>query len=187
MLNAIDEIAELYERRGQELYADEALTHLEHALQCARLAEQAQSPAELVVACLLHDVGELLNGRHGRFPSVADAAHPFIAACALSELFPASVLNPIRLHGEARRYLCRTEEGYERSLPRAMRAALEREGGAFTEAGAQVFLRERYAEEAILLARFDDAARVPLARTPRLSHYLPLLHACAVQDLARAE
>ena len=44
------------ERRGQSFY-DEAVTQLEHALQCAHQARQAGADSVQVAAALLHDLG----------------------------------------------------------------------------------------------------------------------------------
>ena len=185
MVTAIEQIAGLFERRGPLLYPGEPVTQLEHALQCARLAEEADSPPELIVACLLHDLGHLLAASRMGLPFArAEEAHAFVAACALSDLFPAAVVNPIRLHGEAKRYLSRADPDYEATLSPGGRAALAREGGALSEAGAQSFLRERYSEDAVLLARFDDAARAPQAHTRRFEHYIPLMRACALKEPA---
>ena len=41
-------------------YGLEAINQLEHALQCANLAELAGETSETIVACLLHDLGHLL-------------------------------------------------------------------------------------------------------------------------------
>ena len=60
MLSLAD-IADLFARRGHEQYAGEPVTQLEHALQTAHLAQQAGADDELVTACLLHDLGHLLQ------------------------------------------------------------------------------------------------------------------------------
>ena len=44
-------------RSGARQYGGEAVSELEHALQCAELAEAAGADQELVLAALLHDVG----------------------------------------------------------------------------------------------------------------------------------
>src|SRR5262245_57467702 len=47
-------------RGGQDAYFGEAVTQVEHALQCGHLARQARANEELVAAALLHDIGHLL-------------------------------------------------------------------------------------------------------------------------------
>src|SRR5580704_10014543 len=58
----IHEIAELFARRGREMYAGEPVTQTEHALQAAFQAEQSGADPALITAALLHDVGHLLHG-----------------------------------------------------------------------------------------------------------------------------
>ena len=53
----VDEIVGLFGVRGASTYGGEAVSQLDHALQCAQLAEESGSTLELVAACLLHDLG----------------------------------------------------------------------------------------------------------------------------------
>jgi phosphonate degradation associated HDIG domain protein len=176
----IEDILYLYKTRGTDLYGAEQVTQLEHALQCARLAEEADCPRELVIACMLHDIGHLLSRRAGAGPE-GDDGHEYLAIAALRELFPAAVLDPVRLHVEAKRYLCYVEAGYRSSLSAASRASLELQGGVFDSDGARRFLLQPHAEDAVLLRRFDDLAKDPWRSAPPLSHYEALLQACALQ------
>ena len=41
-------------------YGNESVTQLEHALQCAELAEKNNFSKEIITAALLHDIGHLL-------------------------------------------------------------------------------------------------------------------------------
>ena len=53
-------IAQLFAQSGQDAYYGEPVTQLEHALQCAHLAEQHGADDETVAAAFLHDIGHLL-------------------------------------------------------------------------------------------------------------------------------
>ena len=175
----IDDILTLYKTRGAAMYGGEQVTQLEHALQCARLAEEADSPRELVVACLLHDIGHLLS-RAG-VAKEADDVHQYIALPFLRELFPDGVLQPIRLHVDAKRYLCYSEPGYRDTLSPASKRSLELQGGVFDAGAARAFLQQPYAEEAVLLRRFDDLAKDPAKAAPPLRRYDEVMRACAMQ------
>jgi len=170
-------ILHLLESRGTAMYGGEAVTQLEHALQCAHLAEQADSPPELLAAALLHDLGHLLAK-----PSTpeTDDVHQYLPLPFLRSVFPAAVLDPIRLHVDAKRYLCYSDEGYWRTLSPASKRSLELQGGIFDADGAQAFLRQPHAEDAVLLRRFDDLAKTHGAATPPLEHYAAILRACAL-------
>ena len=58
---SLTDIELLFARHGANQYSGEPVTQLEHALQTAHLAEQSGADDALVTACLLHDLGHLLN------------------------------------------------------------------------------------------------------------------------------
>lgn len=170
----LSEVVSLLERRGQNQYGMEAINQLEHALQCADLAEKAGETTETVVASLLHDLGHLLAAeREGakEHNTEQDDLHQFMALPFLRGLFTDAVLEPIRLHVDAKRYLCLIEPSYWASLSPASQHSLEQQGGVFTEAQGQVFMLQPFAAEAVRLRRYDDLAKVPAKVVPDLAHY----------------
>lgn len=56
----IDLIEALYDQHGFLAYGEQ-VNQIEHALQCASLAEQSGAGDELIVSALLHDVGHMLH------------------------------------------------------------------------------------------------------------------------------
>eukprot|EP01038_Epipyxis_sp_PR26KG_P002654 gene2654-3761_t len=58
----LEDIAHLLATRGVNQYGREAVSQLEHALQCAQWAEKSGETPATVVAALLHDLGHLLAG-----------------------------------------------------------------------------------------------------------------------------
>jgi phosphonate degradation associated HDIG domain protein len=174
----LQEVHDLLLRRGQKQYGLEAINQLEHALQCANLAEKAGETPETVVACLLHDFGHLLAAeREGavKHNTNQDDLHQFIALPFLRGLFPDAVLEPIRLHVDAKRYLCLIYPAYWGDLSVASKRSLEQQGGIFTDAQAHAFIAQPYAEEAVRLRRYDDLAKVPNKAVPGLENYLERL------------
>jgi len=170
----LQEVHDLLLRRGQNQYGLEAINQLEHALQCANLAEQAGETSETIVACLLHDLGHLLAAeREGtvEHDTTEDDLHQFIALPFLRGLFPDAVLEPIRMHVDAKRYLCLIDPGYWGDLSIASKHSLEQQGGVFDEAQAHRFIAQPYAEEAVRLRRYDDLAKVKGKTVPGLEHY----------------
>lgn len=177
----IADIQHLLTTRGQSQYGREAINQLEHALQCAHLAEQAGETRETIAAALLHDLGHLLAAQregladHGQDK---DDLHQFIALPFLRDLLPAAVLEPIRLHVDAKRYLCTAEPGYLETLSPASVHSLALQGGAYSADEAQAFLSQPFAAEAVRLRRYDDLAKVPQKITPPLAHFMQ--HVAAV-------
>lgn len=171
----IDEITELFQTGGAAQYGGEAVTQLQHALQCAQLAELAGASPELIAAALLHDLGHLLSGQTHELSLRVDDVHQYIAIPFLRGVFPDAVLEPIRLHVDAKRYLCTVDASYWAHLSPASRRTLELQGGPFSAAQAQDFIAQAFATDAVALRRWDDLAKNPAAVAPAWSRYLPLL------------
>ncbi len=172
MPDILDTVMGLLEKAGAERYGMEAVSQLEHALQCAMHAERSGSSPELITASLLHDIGHLVGqGDEGLAEQGVDAVHETIAADWLARHFPAAVTEPVRLHVNAKRYLCRAEPRYWAGLSQASKTSLEVQGGIYSEAEAVAFIARPYAQDAVMLRRWDDAAKTPKLRTPDLAYY----------------
>jgi phosphonate degradation associated HDIG domain protein len=179
----VPEVIALLERRGQNQYGKEAVNQLEHALQCADLATQAGETPETVVASLLHDLGHLLAAERAGRPehnTDQDDLHQYIALPFLRGLFADAVLEPIRLHVDAKRYLCLIEPDYWASLSPASQHSLEQQGGVFSPAQGEAFMAQPFAAEAVRLRRYDDLAKVPAKSVPDLAHYKAQLQQVAL-------
>ncbi|WP_299514408.1 phosphonate degradation HD-domain oxygenase [uncultured Limnohabitans sp.] len=178
----LSEVLDLLEQKGQSQYGMEAVSQLAHALQCAHLAEQAGETPETVVAALLHDLGHLLVSKRAGVQDQStqqDDLHQYIALPFLRGLFPDAVLEPIRLHVDAKRYLCLMEPSYWASLSPASQNSLLKQGGIFSETEAEAFISQPFASESVRLRRYDDLAKDPAKIAPDLSHYKELLQQVA--------
>lgn len=180
MALSVDDIIEWYEERGAALYGSEAVSQLEHALQCAALAMGEDAPSELVCAALLHDLGHLVIDVPHRIERDVDDVHQYLAVPFLRGAFPDAVIEPIRLHVDAKRYLCRAESSYWAGLSPASRHSLDLQGGMFSDIAAERFLAKPFAWDAIRLRRWDDQAKVPGLRTPTIRDLEPALRNAAL-------
>lgn len=175
-LDVVEQIDEIFGRLGAELHESRwpgPVTALQHALQCAQLAEWAQAPDCLVAAALLHDVGHLVGPRE--LISGADDAHELRALGLLGSAFGKDVLEPVRLHVQAKRYLASLDEHYLRRLRPLSLESLSHQGGPMSRNEAQAFEEQPWAGEAVALRRWDDAALEFSKPTPPLRYYLDLL------------
>lgn len=176
MNDAAETIRRLFEKRGSQEYAGEAVSQLAHALQAAQLAEDEGAPPDLVLAALLHDVGHLFDDDPaGLVEAGEDTAHERKGAAWLSAVFGPAVTTPIRLHVAAKRYLCAVKADYEARLSPASRRSLALQGGAMTPEEAKAWIAQPHAEAAVRLRGWDDAAKIPDAQTRPLSHFLRYL------------
>ncbi|MCE9661354.1 MAG: HD domain-containing protein [Burkholderiales bacterium] len=178
----LEDIGLLFARHGNAQYSGEPVTQLEHALQTAYLAEQSDAGDELVTACLLHDLGHLLN-EQGETPTLRgiDDTHQFYALPFLRGLFPDAVLDAIKLHVDAKRYLCRASDGYWAKLSDDSKRSLELQGGVFEPAEAAAFLLQPGARDAVMLRQWDDLAKQADWQTPSLAHFMSRVARCAAR------
>lgn len=188
MALTIESILDLYETRGARHYGSETVSQLEHALQCATLAQEESAPEPLVAAALLHDLGHLVTETPHHVGRDVDDLHQYIAIPFLRGLFSEAVLEPIRLHVDAKRFLCRADRRYLLGLSPASQHSLELQGGPFSVLEAERFIARPYALDAVRLRRWDDRAKTAGARTPSLAEFEPLLRRVsrAVAQKARA-
>jgi phosphonate degradation associated HDIG domain protein len=168
-----ERLERLFADRGAAEYHGEAVTQTEHALQSARLAEQAGATPELIVAALLHDVGHLLHG-HGEDAAAhgLDDRHEELGFRFLAKHFGPAVCEPVRLHVPAKRYLCATDPAYRSSLSPASQTSLKLQGGPMSADEAKAFEANPHFAAACELRRWDDAAKVPGLATPGVTHFL---------------
>ena len=177
---ALGDIEKLFRDHGHIEYSGENVSQLEHALQAAQRAESEGAGDELVTAALLHDLGHLLN-LQGDSPTERgiDDQHQYYAIPFLRPLFPAAVVEAIRLHVDAKRALCAMEPDYHEALSEDSKRSLALQGGVFARAEADAFMAKPFAANAVRVRRWDDAAKVPGLATPPLSHYLAIAARCA--------
>ena len=168
----INEAFALLERKGASQYGEEAVSQLEHALQCATLAEQAGAEPALIVAALFHDIGHLTDPEfEAAMARGEDRWHENLGAAYLETVFGPAVTDPIRMHVPAKRYLCAAESGYFETLSPASVKSLSMQGGPFSSAEAAAFIAQPNAAAAVQVRRWDDMAKNPDAVTPPLDHF----------------
>jgi phosphonate degradation associated HDIG domain protein len=180
MNGIVDRLLGLFTARGNRQYGGERVSQCEHALQCAFLAEQEGVAGTVVVAALLHDIGHMLY-EAGERPALRgiDDRHEELGAEYLLGVFGLAVAEPVRLHVAAKRYLCATDPGYFGCLSAASVHSLELQGGAFNAAEVTAFRSISFAEEAVRIRLWDDAAKSPGRATPPLEHYRATLLAAS--------
>jgi phosphonate degradation associated HDIG domain protein len=179
----LEEIAGLFATKGAAQYGREAVSQLQHALQCAHLAEQAGASDELVTAALLHDLGHLVSTVTESRAEAVDDLHQYMAMPFLRNAFPDAVLAPIGLHVDAKRYLCFADSRYHATLSPASQRSLVLQGGLFTPAEADVFIARPFATDAVALRRWDDLAKDPSANTPDWAHYAAVMGRASVSPI----
>lgn len=171
-------VEDLFARRGQQIYG-EAVTQLEHALQCAHAAERQGASAALITAALLHDVGHMLHADAGQaFAAGVDDRHEVLGGQWLARWFVDEVTKPIALHVAAKRYLVRVDPHYAATLSTVSKHTLALQGGPMSDGEAASFAAARPGPAAVQVRRWDELGKVPGRATPTLRHFLAIASRC---------
>ena len=170
--NIVDYLLDLLEKKGSNMmYEGENVSQLEHALQCAELAEENKLPNPTIAAALLHDIGHLLYDGKDPIHDGKDGYHENSGAEYLSTYYGEEVTRPIKAHVACKRYLSAVEDGYYEILSEASKISLDAQGGPFTKNEADDFIKKPFMTEAVELRRFDDQAKILSKKTPNLEHF----------------
>lgn len=173
-MNIVNEILENF-KTNKELYIGEKVTISEHMIQTAMLAEKDNSSKSLVCACLLHDYGHFIVKDPDLLVSKSlDGKHEDLGYEFLKKYFVSDVIEPIKLHVDAKRYLCRNKSYYEH-LSKASKVSLDLQGGFMTDDEAKKFSLLKYFEEAVKVRKYDDDGKIPDIKMKKIDDYQELI------------
>ncbi|HEV3188180.1 MAG TPA: HD domain-containing protein [Acidimicrobiales bacterium] len=179
--DSVERLFELYESKGAEPYG-EALTQVEHALQCAALATAERASDPMILAALFHDVGHLVvdvQNSEGFILDEDDDDHEAVGAQVLSPLFGPAVARPVSLHVTAKRWRCTREPTYIDQLSGASRATLTAQGGLLSDGECLRFEEHPGFVDALALRTWDDEAKVLGKKAGSLGDYEALANSLA--------
>jgi len=172
MTYAYQTLVELFEGEGGKDYLGEQVSIATHMLQTGRAARESGASAELVVAAVVHDVGHFSGAMSGReLMHGNDNHHDEVAAQWLAQWFDAGVTEPVRLHVNAKRYLCAVDPTYYDRLSEASKFTMSVQGGQMSAEEVAAFAAEPYCAAAVALRRFDDAGKDPDAPVLTLADF----------------
>ena len=186
----IDLLSDLFYRGQAVAYGKGEVSMCGHMLQTAELAAEAGAAPPLLVACLLHDIGHFGTDyplyfddeSHSHMETASqDLHHEEAGASMLTPFFEPDVIEPIRLHVAAKRYLCATDPEYAVQLSTTTYHTLGLQGGVMDDEKVEAFLGLPYSSDAVQLRRWDDAAMTANRSVPGLEHYMDLLEKLLIQ------
>ncbi|KAF9371250.1 hypothetical protein CPB97_002128 [Podila verticillata] len=177
------------EEGSKKEYLGEDISQLEHSLQTAQQARDAQADDETVIAALLHDIGQFCD-RQAAMDIMAEASdlqdkteststvkvgvkgHEYIGGQYLRRLgFSENVAQLVEAHVVAKRYLTATDKAYYDGLSSASKASLKYQGGPFSEDQVKEFERDPLFRKKVQLRLWDDKAKVTGLDLPGLASY----------------
>lgn len=144
----------------------------QHGLQCAyELEQRFPRDVELQVAGLVHDAAH-------RFTS--EARHGIVGAEMVRPLLGDRVASLVKLHVDAKRYLVTVDPEYRSTLSPESVHTLALQGGDMNDAEQRAFESEPDAQDALVLRRADEAAKVDGREVPGLDHWEAILRRIAI-------
>jgi uncharacterized domain HDIG len=172
----VAQIESMFTAYGHESYGENC-TQLQHAQQCGTLALQRGLGEELALAAFLHDIGHFIARRRAidEVDAYGYARHNELGADFLqAHGFSDRIVEVVREHVRAKRYLCAVSQGYIEKLSDASRVTLEQQGGPMSPAEAASYRRHPNLADIIQLRQLDDTGKLPDMPCPPLSFWLRL-------------
>ena len=174
--NIVAFLEDIFERRGGEEYLGEPVTMAEHMLQGATIAEQNGEPEIIVVSALLHDIGHFTS-EFGMFSmeDTKDRLHEDAGAKVLQNFFPQLVIDCVRYHVAAKRYLCATRPSYFYKLSEASVHSLNLQGGPMCNDEVREFEKNPYLKDILKVRYLDEAGKSEDMSIPSFSYFAPMV------------
>ena len=173
-MNIIDQIISSYSN-NKSLYIGEKVTITEHMIQTAMLAEKNNCSSNLVCSSLLHDYGHfILEDPDNLATKGKDGRHEDVGYEFLKRYFIKNVVEPIKYHVKAKKYLARDKK-YYLTLSEASKVSLKLQGGTFNNNEAKVFEKNEFFKNAIKLRKFDESAKKIGLKIKSINEYKNLL------------
>ena len=144
---------------NKSLYIGEKITISEHMIQTAMIAEKAKCNDDLICSCLLHDYGHfILKNPDDLIKLNIDGQHENIGHEYLKNFFKKKIVDPIKYHVLAKRYLAKDKKYFD-LLSEASKTSLKLQGGVLNDEECNKFETQEYFKPSILLRKFDEAAK----------------------------
>ena len=173
-MNIIDQIISSYSN-NKSLYIGEEVTITEHMIQTAMLAEKNNCSSSLICSSLLHDYGHfILENPDDLVDKEKDGKHEDIGYEFLKKYFAKDVVEPIKYHVKAKRYLVRNKKYYQ-ILSEASKVSLKLQGGIMNDKEAKEFESNEFFESSIKLRKFDEEAKKAGLKIKSINEYKNLL------------
>ena len=157
-MNILDKIISNF-NNNKSLYIGEKITMSDHMIQTAMLAEKSKCNKDLICSCLLHDYGHfILEDPERLVKENLDGEHEDIGYEYLKSVFKKEIVEPIKYHVQAKRYLAKDKKYFD-LLSEASKVSLKLQGGVLNNKECNKFEKQKYFKSTILLRKFDEAAK----------------------------
>ena len=139
------------------------------------LAEKAKCSDDLICSCLLHDYGHFILENPDELVKInVDGQHENIGYEYLKIFFKKKLIDPIKYHVLAKRYLANDKKYFD-LLSEASKTSLKLQGGVLNPEECNKFEAQEYFKPSILLRKFDEAAKRTDLKMKSIHDYKKLL------------
>ncbi len=160
---------------NKSLYIGEKITISEHMIQSAMLAEKSKSNDDLICSCLLHDYGHfIIDDPDELVKNDKDGYHESMGYEYLKSFFKKEIVEPIKYHVLAKRYLARNKKYYN-LLSDASKISLKLQGGILNKKESNEFEKMSFFKNTIKLRKFDELAKKTNIKIKSINDYKDLL------------
>ena len=119
--------------KNKSLYIGEKVTMSEHMIQTAMLAEKAKCDDNIICSSLLHDYGHFILENPDELVELdMDGQHENIGYEYLKTFFKKEIVEPIKYHVLAKRYLAKDKKYFD-LLSEASKTSLKLQGGILNQ------------------------------------------------------
>ena len=98
--------------------------------------------------------------------------HELLGNKYLQNHFKLAAVEPVKLHVEAKRYLCAVDNGYYETLSEPSKISLSFQGGIMNNDEVQNFEENEFYKEAVALRKWDDLAKDPNLMSPTINTFI---------------
>ena len=116
----------------------------------------------------------LTQDLNNRLNQNKDGMHEEIGYNFLKNHFIEGVVEPIKNHVRAKKYLAR-DKSYYRILSNASKISLKLQGGIMNDKEAQKFTSLKFYKDAIILRKYDDDGKIPNIKMKKIDDYRDLI------------
>ena len=144
-------------------------------IQSAMLAEKSKSNDDLICSCLLHDYGHfIIDDPDELVKNDKDGYHESMGYEYLKSFFKKEIVEPIKYHVLAKRYLARNKKYYN-LLSDASKISLKLQGGILNKKESNEFEKIPFFKNTIKLRKFDESAKKTNIKIKSINKYKDLL------------
>ena len=155
----VTDLSDWYKIAGQDHY-DEVVTLSDHMLQAASIAYDEGLSKSNVLSCLFHDIGHMIiDDKDNPSDLIGNIYHETIAASFLSDIFINDVVEPVKNHVKAKRWLCTSNKNYYDQLSPASKQSFEEQGSYMTIEEMKSKLVEsnmKYVHDMVIQDRYEE-------------------------------